>query len=199
MLRSYFCFIVILFCPFQNFYSESEGFETGAVNNSSENQGESKGGLTATFQYIRSSYKPAFGIGLFQQNFRSKQFAYYMNYQTHLTRRGPFLSDPIDLGQKTKRRFQDIELLNFGINRRIQRNSSLYFGLGFAHVKSILEKDDIGNFNSQSGVFYTSNTDGDKFGFNFNFGALLRRKNHVLEIGYHSFTKRYYFGLGLSL
>ena len=151
-------------------------------------------------EYMPNSggYKNTFGLGFYK--FNDDGFGGYANFLTYLGKDEP-LYDTLTIssfGDPVRERYTDLTIGNIGITKKLFNNLGLYAGIGYASGTGIARKYDPLQILGSGGTYYVYDPANDHSGVNLNAGVILMLEKLALNIGYQSFTKTAYIGIGAS-
>lgn len=140
----------------------------------------------------------AWGFGAYM--LKEQDVGYYFNLQATLTKREPHYAslNVNSFGDPVTARYKELTIGNIGLTKKLNDNFGLYGGIGYGAVTGVARKYDPMLILGNNGTYYVPDTANDKSGVNLNLGALVSSGNVSLNVGYHSFAKTAYFGIGGS-
>ncbi len=150
-----------------------------------------------TVEYLPSDdYKSVVGFGVY--DIKDESYGYYGNMHVSITANKPHYDflNVNSFGDPVTDRYEELLMFDFGFTKKITTSLNGYFGIGFASVEGYAEKYDSTFIFSVDGKYYVPDTANDHTGGNINVGLLFEVGVVSLNLGYHSFTRRAYFGLG---
>ena len=173
------------------------------LGTSSATAQEYQPGHTAlTFQYVpNSDYETVVGVGLY--GFRYRETGYYINGQfsarTISSRDDLYENLTVNsFGDPIVDYVSEFAAFNVGITRSFSQNFGVFMGVGHASVEGFAEMFDPMYILDTDGQYFVPEPGPDDSGFNANGGAMVQLGRLSLELGYHSFIKQGYAGIGFS-
>ena len=160
------------------------------------------GHSTLTFQYLpNNDYETVVGVGLY--SFKYRETSYYINGQftaQSTSERDDFYETLTvnSFGDPIVGYISDFGTLNIGMTRSLGEKFGVFAGIGYAWVEGYAEMFDPLYILSSDGYYLVRESSPDDSGFNANGGAILQIGRLSLELGYHSYVKQGYAGIGLS-
>jgi hypothetical protein len=143
-------------------------------------------------------YESSFGVGFY--NLAQDKFGLYFNGQTNLSKREPKYESlsTTTFGDPILKKYKELTAFNLGATRSLGSVVAVYGGVGYAIATGGAQMFDPLHILAGDGIYYVNDSAGDKSGMNVNGGIIVHGDKVMLNVGYHSFSKTYYFGVGAS-
>jgi hypothetical protein len=160
------------------------------------------GQVAVTLQYLpNSAYETVIGLGVY--SFRSSSPGFYFSGQVSTTttsERDDYYQNlsPASFGHPVADYLSDFASVNAGMTYAVGDHLGLYLGLGYASITGYAELVDPQRILDPDGYYLVRDTVPDDNGVNVNSGLLLLLGSVSIELGYHSFIKQGFVGIGLS-
>ena len=157
---------------------------------------------TVTFQYLpNSDYETVIGVGLYSFKYRATGF--YINGQVTVqstSERDDFYEslNVNTFGDPITGYISDFATLNIGVTHSFGENLGLFLGVGYASIEGYAEMFDPLYILDSDGTYLVRESSPDDSGVNGNGGLILQLGKLSVELGYQSFIKEGYVGLGFS-
>lgn len=165
-------------------------------------QADQPGHSTVTFQYLpNSEYETVIGAGLYR--FNQNATGFYLNGQVtaqSTSERDDFYEslNVNSFGDPIMGYISDFATLNVGVTRSFGEKFGVFLGVGYASIEGYAEMFDPLYILDSDGSYLVRESSPDDSGVNGNGGLILQLSRVSVELGYHSFVKQGYVGLGFS-
>lgn len=157
---------------------------------------ESRGDTYLTLIHFRDGEHTAGLGGAYHEIHRARKAGIYVGYFVSFSSRDPSYEFAGGSGDPVLDMEEDVTMFNVGGSRLLTDRFALYIGGGLGWTQGHAQKYDATRTLSDDGIYYVEV--GDEFGLNANAGLLYAGEDVMFQVGYNSFGKSYYLGVGFS-
>jgi hypothetical protein len=151
-----------------------------------------------TMDYSKpQGHRGTFGFGYY--DFKEDKLGLYMNLSLAMRGSNHYESLGINsFGDPIQNRYKESLTFNIGATKEVTKYIGIYAGIGFTSIDGIARKYDSSHILSSSGYYSVSDPANDSSGFNTNAGFIITTSPVSFNLGYNSFTKTAYIGIGFK-